>query len=205
MSALGYSLFCENGHIAFRSEHDILEEEEPLGCPYCGCTNLKLVWEWPDSGYGGADLVPDKPIRYETHTVTMKVPVYDVSALFDDDRNRYEKDIDEAEKLLNSEYRSLVDLIDQIREKCSPEERELLNSIWDAAERFVFLVAWLRSHLDLKNHDHIIETLHNMFEGGEDDFESYYPKLANLYLRWIALERLYARQLPRNSVRSLRE
>src|SRR5690606_2780122 len=119
-------------------------------CPYCGSTNLKPVWEWPDSGYGATDLVPAKPIRYETHTVTMKVPVYDVSTLFGD----------ETEKLPDSEYHSLIRLVNRIREKCSPEERELLNSIWDASERFVFLVAWLRTNLDLKNHDHIIKTLH---------------------------------------------
>lgn len=193
MSALGYSLFCENGHIAFRFEHDVVEKEEPLGCPYCGSTNLKPVWEWPDSGYGTTDLVPAKPIRYETHTVMMEIPVYDVSALFGADHNRCAKTIDEAEELLNIEYYFLADLVDQIREKCSPEEGELLKSIWDAADRFVFLVAWLRSHLDLKNHDYIIETLHEMFEGGEDDFESYYPKLANFYLRQLAVERSYAK------------
>jgi hypothetical protein len=99
MGSLGYTVFCENGHIVESTGHHEMVFENETECGICGSTNLRTITEWGDPDYETL-LVPLDPIRKEsvvttrkatvrtdngvdvTGNLVMDVDIYDVSELF---------------------------------------------------------------------------------------------------------------------------
>ena len=82
MGAPAITYFCENGHIVLDVPHHYIAGE-PERCKYCHSEKIKIQLEWQDADYG-PHRVPYGPITHEVHTVTLHIPVYDVSKLFEE-------------------------------------------------------------------------------------------------------------------------
>jgi len=81
MSAPAQTYFCGNGHkIVDISHGDIILDVPP--CNHCDNDKVYMVLEWYDPDYGDIDEnMPHKPIRYESKTIEVDIPVYDISKL----------------------------------------------------------------------------------------------------------------------------
>lgn len=86
MGAPARTWFCKNGHVVEDYGHHEMgpENEGRNPCRFCDETEVRCVIEWEDEDYweDGKPIVPIKEIGVVEKTITVKIPVFDVSKLF---------------------------------------------------------------------------------------------------------------------------
>ena len=83
MGAPALTWFCSNGHIVEDVPHGYMTND-PTDCPYCDSKDFRYEMEWRDEDDYGPSNVPMIPVRLEKKRVTIKIPIYDVSKLFEE-------------------------------------------------------------------------------------------------------------------------
>jgi hypothetical protein len=89
MGSLSLDFFCENGHHVFNIPHGYEVNKNNIKlqkCDVCKSKNIKSVMEWQDPDYECGKIVSFTPKTFDTIHIPAhdeKIPVYDVSKLFD--------------------------------------------------------------------------------------------------------------------------